>query len=76
VTLTLTIGPDSYRALVTPAEAVALDLAALERDAQTLALMPPAQRDAAAAALMRDALGIARFSGKTPRSASEDCSDA
>jgi len=49
---------------------------ALRREATTLATLPPRLRHTAATALLRDALGIARLSGKTPRSASEDCSDA
>jgi len=72
MTLTLHIGPVRYRAHVTADEAAALDVDALRRDAQTLALTPPAQRDAAATALLRNALGLARLNGRTPRSASEE----
>jgi len=73
VTLTLTIGPDTYRALVTEAEAAALDIDALTRDAEALAALPPALRHAAATALMALHLGITRLDGKTALSASEDC---
>jgi hypothetical protein len=72
MTLTLAIGPDHYRALVTEAEAAALDVAALERDAQALTTLPPALRHAAATALMALHLGIARLDGKTAHSASEE----
>jgi hypothetical protein len=72
MTLTLTIGPDSYRALVNADEAAALDVAALQREAQALALMPRALRHEAATALMALHLGVARLSGKTALSASEE----
>ena len=70
--ITLTIGPAVYRAIATPEEVAALDVAALEREASLLAWLPPAQRDAAATALFDLHLGIARLNGKTAHSASQE----
>ena len=70
--ITLHIGPAVYRAIATTEEAAALDVAALEQEATLLATLPPAQRDAAAAALLATALGIARLNGKTALSASQE----
>jgi hypothetical protein len=72
VTLTFTIGPDSYRAHVTADEAAALDLEALRREATTLATLPPRLRHKAAAALIELHLGIARLDGKTALSAPQE----
>jgi len=70
--LMLSIHGDTYRATITEAEAAALDVDALTRDAQALAQMPPALRHEAATALMALHLGVARLSGKTALSASEE----
>jgi hypothetical protein len=71
--LMLSIHGDTYRATITEAEAAALDVDALTRDAEALAALPPALRHAAATALMALHLGITRLDGKTALSASEDC---
>jgi hypothetical protein len=72
MTLTLRIGPDRYRALVTDAEAAALDVDALTRDAEVLTTLPPALRHEAATALMALHLGIVRLGGKAAISGAEE----
>jgi hypothetical protein len=56
---------------MTADEAAALDLAALERDAAALAILPRALRHEAATALMALHLGVARLGGKTAHSGAE-----
>ena len=68
--VTLTVGPAHYRAIATPEQLDALDTAALQRDAEALAWLPPALRDKAVAALFALHLGVAPDSGRTALSAS------
>jgi len=70
--VTLHLGAAQYRALAPAATLERLDTAALQRDAEALAPLPPALRDKAVAALFSLHLGIAPDSGRTALSASQE----
>jgi hypothetical protein len=60
MTMTLTVGPATYRANVTPEQAQRIDTLALEQAAQRLATLPSEERDRQALALMREAIEEAK----------------
>jgi hypothetical protein len=70
--VTLHLGAAQFSALATPEQLDALDAAALQRDAEALAPLPPALRDKAVAALFALHLGVAPDSGRTALSASKE----
>ena len=70
--VTLHLGAAQFSALATPEQLDALDTAALQRDAEALAWLPPALRDKAVAALFSLHLGVAPDSGRTALSASKE----
>jgi hypothetical protein len=70
--VTLHIGAAQFSALATPEQLDALDTAALQRDAEALAPLPPALRDKAVAALFALHLGIARLDSRAALSASKE----
>jgi hypothetical protein len=70
--VTLHLGAAQFSALATPEQLDALDTAALQRDAEALAPLPPALRDKAVAALFALHLGVAPDSGRMARRALQE----